>query len=160
MAERTLKITVEQLFESQPIWPVIVVEDSTQRVVSLQEINLEAFRKTLETGQCWYYDQVNDVVYLKGEHSNEIETLKEVTLDICHARRHIRNLHYRVDIADGACLFGMGRCDFYRFDGETFSIDETLIIDSGACENHWKRVNTLLSQEDDRDHQKRFMKKK
>jgi len=155
-----LNISVTRLFESQAVWPVIVIENNTGKVVSLQEVNLQAFEKTLETGQCWYWDKVNMVIYLKGEHSDEIETLKEATLDICHARRHLRNIHYKVDIAPGACLFGMSRCDFYTFDGTSFTLDKTCIVEQSSCAEKWERVNTLLDEEDDIEHQKRYMKKK
>ena len=155
-----LKINVKQLFEANPVWPVIVIEDSTGRVLSLQEVNEAGFRKTLKTGQCWYWDRVNKCIYLKGEHSNEIETLKDVRLDICHARRHVRALHYRVDVAPGACLFGMDRCDFYAFDGKHFSLDDGCVKDEDACKERWQRVNTLLTEREDRQHQKRFIKKK
>jgi len=154
------KISIEELFESQAVWPVIVVEDATNKVVSLQEINIDAFRKTLKTGQCWYFDKVNNVIYLKGEHSNEVESLKKVTLDICHARRHIRNLHYRVDIADGACMFGMSKCDFYVLDGNFFRVDSANIINKDASEKECTRIGTLLSEEEDIEHQKRFIRKK
>jgi phosphoribosyl-AMP cyclohydrolase len=152
-------ISIKQLFESQTVWPVIVIENTTGRVVSLQEVNLKAFEKTLETGQCWYWDKVNEVIYLKGEHSNEIETLREATLDICHGRRHLRNVHYRVDIADGACLFGMDRCDFYVFDGSSFVVNRKCIKDEKVCKDKWERVTTILSEDDDAEHQKRFMRK-
>jgi len=154
----TLQFSVKQLFTAGPVWPVIVIDDSSGRVLSLQEVNEAAFRKTLRTGQCWYWDGVNGTIYLKGEHSNEIETLKSVRLDICHARRHVRSLHYRVDVAPGACLFGMNRCDFYRFDGRRFVLDETCVVDDEACRERWQRVNTLLDEDEEVEHQRRFVK--
>jgi phosphoribosyl-AMP cyclohydrolase len=153
-----VSLSPEELFALQPVWPVIVVEKKTRRVISLQEVNLEAFLKTISTGKCWYYDRVNDLIYLKGEHSREVETIRKITLDACHARRHLRNLHYLVDVEDGECLFGMSRCDFYHFDNGKFQLDTSCVKEQGACQKHWKRVNTILGEKEDAEHQKRFVK--
>ena len=157
--DEALRITIERLFQASSVWPVIVSEQRTGRVIALQEVNEEAFRRTVESGTCWYWDSVNETIYLKGEHSNEIETIREIRLDICHARRHLRTLRYLVELAPGKCLFGMSRCDFYRFDGRCFTPDPACVIDEAACKAHWDRVNTLLNEDEDREHQRRFSKR-
>lgn len=154
-----LQISIQALFEARSVWPVVVVEDETGRVISLSQVNEAALRKTLREGTCHYWDDVNECVYLKGEHSNEVETLKEMRLDICHARRHTRSLLFRVDLAPGKCKFGANCCHFYRWNGENFALDDGCIIDADACNDHWERVNTLLDEEADREHMRRFVKK-
>lgn len=153
-----LSISVKRLFEAGGVWPVVVVENDTGRVISLSETNEAAFRTTLRTGRCHYWDSVNRVVYLKGEHSDEVETLREVRLDICHARRHRRYLLYRVDLAPGRCKFGMSRCQFYAFDGKGFVLDRTCVTDPAAVLENWERVNTLLDEREERVHMERFKK--
>jgi len=155
-----LKITVRQLFTARPVWPVIVVEDSTDRVLALAEINEKGFRKTLRTGKCHYWDSVNEKVYLKGEHSNEVETFREIRLDNCGARRHKPSLLFRVDVEPGKCLFGMNTCFFYHFSDKRFQVDEGRVIDQDACRENWGRMQILLDEDEDREHQKRFVKKK
>ena len=153
-----LSISVKRLFEAGGVWPVIVVENDTGRVISLSETNESAFRTTLRTGRCHYWDPVNRVVYLKGEHSDEVETLREVRLDICHARRHCRYLLYRVDLAPGRCKFGMTSCQFYAFDGTRFTLDKACVANPSAAFENWERVNTLLDEREERVHMERFMK--
>lgn len=154
----SLSISVKRLFEAGKVWPVIVVENGTGRVISLSDTNEAAFRTTLRSGLCHYWDEVNRVVYLKGEHSDEVETLREVRLDICHARRHRRCLLYVVDLAPGRCKFGMVRCQFYVFDGKRFTLDQTCITETAAALENWERVNTLLDEPEERVHMTRFTK--
>lgn len=154
-----LRIGVEDLFRAQEVWPVVVIEHGSGRVISLSQVNEAALRKTLAEGTCHYWDDVNETVYLKGEHSNEVETLREMRLDICHARRHVRSLLFRVDLAPGRCKFGASCCHFYRWDGEALSLDESCIVDAEACREHWTRVNTLLDAAADREHMRRYAKK-
>ena len=156
----TLKITVRKLFQARPVWPVIVVEDCSGRVLALAEINEAGFRKTLRTGQSHYWDSVNQVVYLKGEHSNEIETVRDIRLDICSARRHKPSLLFRVDLAPGKCLYGMDTCFFYHFEDKYFQVDQKSVIDREACSEHCSRIQMLFSDAEDVEHQRRFMKKK
>jgi phosphoribosyl-AMP cyclohydrolase len=158
---KAVKLSVKDLFGLQKVWPVIVIERRTKRVIGLQEVDEKALRTTLRTGICHYWDGVNKVIYLKGEHSREIETLRELRLDSCHARRHVRALHFLVDVdPEGKCLFGMDRCDFYRFDGKYFRLDDDCIGDEQAYVDHQERVHTLLDGKADRKHQRRYLKKK
>ena len=99
-------------------------------------------------------------VYLKGEHSNEVETVKEIRLDICSARRHQRSLLFRVDLAPGACLFGMDTCFFYHFDGKHFLVDQDRVIDEAACSENLGRIQTLLDEKEADEHMLRFVRKK
>lgn len=140
--------------------PVITVEKRTGRILGLNLTNRAAFDKTVETGTCFYYDDVNDAIFLKGEHSQEIETIDEIRLDCCHARRHDLHFLYLVDMAEGKCMFGMKDCHFYVFRDGQFTLDAASIIDNEAVLQHKHRIKTLLTVDEDVDHKRRFTRKK
>ncbi len=153
------KISPEELFRKRDDRvPVVTVEERTGRILGLNITNQAAFERTISTGLCHYFDEVNQVVYLKGEHSREIETIKSITLDCCHARRHILHLLYTVDMAEGACKFGMADCHFYRYEDGNFVFRSGDIRDMEAVRTFRERIETLLTVAEDREHQKRFVK--
>jgi len=153
-------ITADEFFSKRPACPVVTVERGSGRILGLNWTNRQAFDKTLATGICHYYDRVNNVIYLKGEHSNEKETIREIRLDCCHARRHELHLLYTVDLAPGKCKFGVKDCHFYIFRDNAFRFDATLITDPEAVETYAKRITCLLDIEADKRHQQRYMKKR
>ena len=153
------EITGDELFAKRnDRIPVVTQEKSTGRILGLNLTNRDAFNKTLETGECHYYDEVNNAVYLKGEHSGEVETILEMHLDSCHARRHELRLQYRGTMAEGKCKFGVTDCHFYVYRDGRFVFDSGCISNPEAVKEFKERIETLLNTEDDRDHQKRFLK--
>lgn len=153
------EITSEELFElRENRIPVVTFEKKSGRVLGLNLTDRAAFDKTLSTGKCHYYDDVNDVIYLKGEHSGEVETLLEIRWDQCHARRHEAHLLYVVDMAEGKCKFGVNDCHFFIYRDGRFVFDDTAVKDPSAVEEFKERIETFLSPEEDDQHKKRFIK--
>ncbi len=151
------KISVDELFlQRNDRIPVITQEKDGGRILGLHVTDRNAFMETVRTGKCHYYDEVNDAVYLKGEHSREIESIVEIRLDCCHARRHQFHLLYRVIMAEGKCKFGVSDCHFYLFSDGRFEFDTEMIIDPKAVEEHSERIEKLLSVDEDLEHQRRF----
>ncbi len=152
-------ISINELFEKQEdSLFVITKERSTGRILGLSLINEEAFRKTIKTGKSHYWDDVNKAVYLKGEHSREIESVLDIRLDICHARRHQLHLLFEVEMEEGECKFGMNDCHFYKFEDGCFRLDSDCIIDENKAQEFEKRIKTFLTREEDRRHMQRFSK--
>jgi phosphoribosyl-AMP cyclohydrolase len=153
------EIPLEELFGNrQDRIPVITVEQATGRILGLNMTDRAAFDTTVRTGQCHYYDEINDSVFLKGEHSGEIEHVIDIRLDCCHARRHELHLLYLVLLDKGKCMFGVSDCHFYQFEGDRFVFDRSLIEDEEAVRKSWHRIQTILTTEEDRNHQRRFGK--
>jgi phosphoribosyl-AMP cyclohydrolase len=153
------KISLEELFSKRSDRvDVVTYEPETKRILSLNITNREAFEKTLATGQCHYYDDINNVIYLKGEHSGEIETILSVQLDCCHARRHKLHLLYKVKMAEGECKFGVKDCHFYTYDGRDFVFNSDIVSCPDSVKTYSERLETLLSDSEDDEHQRRFSK--
>ncbi|MFC1849265.1 phosphoribosyl-AMP cyclohydrolase [candidate division CSSED10-310 bacterium] len=154
---KTREITLTELFTKRhDRIPVVTFERSSGRVLGLNCTNREAFNQTVSSGQCHYYDEVNDTIYLKGEHSGEIEDIIDIRLDCCHARRHELHLMYTVQMAVGQCKFGLADCHFYRFVADRFVLDQDLVQNQEAFEEYWPRIITLLETEEDKKHLQRF----
>lgn len=154
---RAESISSDQLFNlREDRIPVVTQEKSTGRILGLNMTNRDAFQKTIESGECHYYDEVNDCIYLKGEHSGEVETVLEIRWDACHARRHEAHLLYIVEMAEGKCKFGVKDCHFYIFRDGRFEFDTDCVCDPEAVKTYQERIRTFLSPEEDRNHKKRF----
>lgn len=138
--------------------PVVTQEKKTGRILGLNITNKEAFDRTVKSGECHYYDDACDMVYLKGEHSGEVETILEIRWDACHARRHEAHLLYIVDMAEGKCKFGVTDCHFYIFNDGWFVFDQDCICDPAAVSEFKERIEIFLTQEEDFTHRKRFIK--
>ena len=157
MIER--EITLDELFEKRDDEiHVVTVELGTGRVIGLNLTNRAAMDQTLQSGKCHYYDDVNKVIYLKGEHSGEVELIKEIRLDSCHARRHELHLMYIVVMEEGRCKFGVTDCHFFHFRDGRFIFDDSVVMDRSAVTEFKERIETLLFVDEDREHQKRFNK--
>ena len=152
-------IAPEELFELRKNRiPVVTQEKKSGRILGLNLTDKSAFDKTLETGECHYYDDVNDMIYLKGEHSGEVETILEIRWDQCHARRHEAHLLYIVDMAEGKCKFGVNDCHFFLYQDGKFVFDRDMIKDPSAVTEFKERIETFLTPEEDDQHKKRFKK--
>lgn len=151
------EISIKDLFEKRrDRIPVVTVEKSSGRILGLNFTSEETFRKTVASGKCHYYDEVNSAVFLKGEHSGEVEDIITIRLDCCHARRHRFHLLYEVAMADGECKFGMSDCHFYRYEDGRFLLDNERIVEPDRAKQHESRIRTILDSEEDIRHMKRF----
>jgi len=154
-----LAISPEELFGQRKLLDVIVINAETNKIIALALMNHEAFKQTLRSKNVHYYDPYNDKVYLKGEHSGKIETIVEIELDVCPARRHSASLLIYVRMNEGSCLFGMEDCFFYKYKDGRFIPDENKVTDREAFNKSCGRLNKILSLEEKKeDYQKRFQK--
>ena len=135
---------------------VVTQEVSTGRILGLNLTNQAAFIRSIRSGKSYYFDEVNEVEYLKGEHSGEVETIEEIRLDCCHARRHEFHLLYRVEMEEGRCKFGISDCHFYVFRDGRFVFDSGLVMDEKAVISYRERIETLMDKDSDRKHQREF----
>ncbi|KUK82100.1 MAG: Phosphoribosyl-ATP diphosphatase, partial [Petrotoga mobilis] len=59
----------------------VIVQDLDGDVLTLGYMNKEALNKTLETGKVHYWSTSRNKIWLKGESSNHIQTVKEILVD-------------------------------------------------------------------------------
>ena len=87
------------------IVPVVVQDDSTQEVLMLAFMNEEAWQRTLETGQMWYYSRKRNKLWMKGEQSGNVQRVRELRIDCDND-----TVLAMVEQVGGACDLGYRSC--------------------------------------------------
>ena len=87
--------------------PVIAQEHESGRVLMLAYVNLEAVRKTQETGYAHYWSRSRNTLWKKGESSGHVQQITEVLVD-CDED----TLLYKVSQTGPACHTGAKSCFF------------------------------------------------
>ncbi len=88
--------------------PVIAQDHRSGRVLMLAYANLEAVRKTQETGYAHYWSRSRNTLWKKGDSSGHVQQITEVLVD-CDED----TLLYKVSQTGPACHTGAQSC-FYR----------------------------------------------
>ena len=87
--------------------PVIAQEQASGKVLMLAYANLEAVRKTQETGYAHYWSRSRNTLWKKGESSGHVQQITEVLVD-CDED----TLLYKVSQTGPACHTGEKSCFF------------------------------------------------
>ena len=94
--------------------PVIAQEHGSGRILMLAYANLEAVRKTQETGYAHYWSRSRNKLWKKGESSGHVQRIIEVLVD-CDEDA----LLYKVSQTGPACHTGVQSCFFRKLQTET-----------------------------------------
>jgi phosphoribosyl-ATP pyrophosphohydrolase/phosphoribosyl-AMP cyclohydrolase len=77
-----MKIAIEDVkFDEQGLIPAIVQDARTRSVLTLAYMNVESLRKTLETGETWFWSRSRSSLWHKGATSGNTQRIVEVRLD-------------------------------------------------------------------------------
>jgi phosphoribosyl-AMP cyclohydrolase len=88
----------------------VTTDAVTGEILMVAHMNAEALRRTLETGQAWYWSRSRGELWHKGATSGQIQTVVEMRVD-CDQDA----LLLRVRVAgDGGCCHTGRRGCFYR----------------------------------------------
>ena len=87
--------------------PVITQDHGSGRVLMLAYANLEAVRKTQETGYAHYWSRSRNTLWKKGESSGHVQQITEVLVD-CDED----TLLYKVSQTGPTCHTGSKSCFF------------------------------------------------
>ncbi|MCT2536363.1 bifunctional phosphoribosyl-AMP cyclohydrolase/phosphoribosyl-ATP diphosphatase HisIE [Aquibacillus koreensis] len=96
---------------SKGLVPAIVVDQSTNQVLMLAYMNEEAYSKTLETKQTWFFSRSRNELWNKGATSGNIQKVTSMHLDCDHD-----TLLVHVIPAGPACHTGETSCFFQEID--------------------------------------------
>ena len=89
--------------------PVIAQEQASGKVLMLAYANLEAVRKTQETGYAHYWSRSRNTLWKEGESSGHVQQITEVLVD-CDED----TLLYKVSQTGPACHTGEKSCFFRK----------------------------------------------
>ncbi len=95
-------------FDKQGLVPVIVQDSSSGRVLMLAYANMEALKKTVETGRTHFWSRSRKKLWNKGEESGHFQDVKEIFVD-CDCDTVL----VTVTQTGAACHTGAASC-FYR----------------------------------------------
>lgn len=106
---------VSQLkFDEAGLIPAIVQEHSTGKVLTLAYMNKESLRRTLETGETYFWSRSRQSLWHKGETSGNTQRVQQITFD-CDADA----LLIRVQQKGNACHTGAHSCFFNTIAGDS-----------------------------------------
>jgi phosphoribosyl-AMP cyclohydrolase len=96
-------------FDADDLIVAVVTDAASGDVLMVAHMNAEALRKTVETGEAWYYSRSRRALWKKGEASGHVQRVVELRTD-CDQDA----LWLKVEQAGpGACHTGRRSC-FYR----------------------------------------------
>jgi phosphoribosyl-AMP cyclohydrolase len=96
-------------FGADGLITAVVTDAMSGDVLMVAHMNAEALRKTIETGEAWYYSRSRKKLWKKGESSGHVQRVIELRVD-CDQDA----LWLKVEqTGEGACHTGRRSC-FYR----------------------------------------------
>ena len=101
------KIEIQQLDfqKGGGLIPVVVQDIKTKEVLMLAYTNLEALKKTIETGYAHYWSRSRKKLWMKGETSGNVQRVKEILVDCDYD-----TLLFLVEQKGNACHTGQRTC--------------------------------------------------
>ena len=101
--------TLAPKFDADGLVTCVATDVWSGEVLMVAHMNAEALRRTIETGEAWYYSRSRKALWKKGETSGHIQRVREMRVD-CDQDA----LWIKVEQAGpGACHTGRRTC-FYR----------------------------------------------
>ena len=111
-------------FDANGLVTVVATEADSGAVLMVAHMNAEALKRSIETGEAWYWSRSRKELWHKGATSGQIQTIVEMRVD-CDQDA----LWIRVKIAgDGGCCH-TGRCScFYRLQPLRSEAEKPLVV--------------------------------
>ena len=95
-------------FDAAGLVTCVATDAASGEVLMVAHMNDEALRKTIESGQAWYFSRSRHSLWRKGETSGQVQRVVEMRLDCDQDAIWIR-----VEQTGAACHTGRRSC-FYR----------------------------------------------
>ncbi|MCA1065131.1 bifunctional phosphoribosyl-AMP cyclohydrolase/phosphoribosyl-ATP diphosphatase HisIE [Rossellomorea sp. AcN35-11] len=110
-------------YDDKGLVPAIVQDVRTKEVLTLAYMNEVSLKKTVETGETWFYSRSRQELWHKGETSGNTQSVRNITWD-CDKDA----LLLLVDKKGPACHTGKESCFHERVFGETESSTENILV--------------------------------
>ena len=101
-------LTLQPKFDGSGLVTCVATDAATGDVLMVAHMNDEALRKTVESGEAWYFSRSRNALWRKGETSGHVQRVVEMRLDCDQDAIWIR-----VEQTGAACHTGRRSC-FYR----------------------------------------------
>ena len=107
-AEREEGLVFQPRFDAAGLVTCVATDAGNGDVLMVAHMNDEALRRTIETGDAWYYSRSRKVLWRKGESSGQVQRVVEMRMDCDQDAIWIK-----VEQTGAACHTGRRSC-FYR----------------------------------------------
>ena len=106
--EREEGLSFQPRFDASGLLTCVATDAATGELLMVAHMNEEALRKTIETGEAWYFSRSRKALWRKGETSGHVQRVREIRTDCDQDAVWIR-----VEQVGAACHTGRRSC-FYR----------------------------------------------
>jgi phosphoribosyl-AMP cyclohydrolase len=106
--DREEGLAFQPKFDASGLVTCVATDAATSDVLMVAHMNDEALRKTIATGEAWYFSRSRNALWRKGEISGQVQRVVEMRLDCDQDAVWIR-----VEQSGAACHTGRRSC-FYR----------------------------------------------
>ena len=104
-------------FNADGLIAAIVQDAATQEVLMMAWMNAEALQTTCSTGRATYWSRSRQKLWVKGETSGHVQTVREILID-CDQDAIL----LKVDQTGAACHTGRKSCFYRKIDLETLHL--------------------------------------
>ncbi|PWU68752.1 bifunctional phosphoribosyl-AMP cyclohydrolase/phosphoribosyl-ATP diphosphatase HisIE [Gracilibacillus dipsosauri] len=118
---------------SKGLIPAIITDLQTKEVLMLAYMNEEAYQKTIETNETWFYSRSREELWHKGATSGNTQQVQSIDLDCDHD-----TLHIKVIPNGPACHTGETSCFFNH------------VKDNGTSPYHSAIIEEVMQEVEDR----------
>lgn len=101
-------LTFKPKFDASGLMTCVATDAGTGEVLMVAHVNDEALRKTIASGEAWYFSRSRQSLWRKGESSGHVQRVVEMRIDCDQDAVWIR-----VEQTGAACHTGRRSC-FYR----------------------------------------------
>jgi len=106
--DREEGLMLQPKFDANGLVTCVAVDAATSEVLMVAHMNEEALRRTIASGEAWYYSRSRGALWRKGESSGHVQRVVEMRVDCDQDAILIR-----VEQTGAACHTGRHSC-FYR----------------------------------------------
>jgi phosphoribosyl-AMP cyclohydrolase len=127
--DREERLSLAPNFDASGLVTCVATDAATGEVLMVAHMNDEALRKTVATGEAWYFSRSRNALWRKGETSGQTQRVVEMRIDCDQDAVWIR-----VEQVGAACHTGRKSCFYRRIekggDGATLDfVDDKRLFD-------------------------------
>ena len=114
-------------FDERGLIPVVTVDSDSNEVLMVANMNAAALEATLSSGKGTYFSRSRNKLWVKGEQSGHVQTLKEIRID-CDSDVVLMQVE---QIGGIACHTGRHNCFYKRYEQGEWREVEPVLKDTG-----------------------------
>jgi phosphoribosyl-AMP cyclohydrolase len=111
--EREEGLAFQPKFDASGLVTCVATDAATGDVLMVAHMNDEALRKTIASGEAWYFSRSRNALWRKGETSGQTQHVIEMRMDCDQDAVWIR-----VEQIGAACHTGRRSCFYRKVDGD------------------------------------------